>query len=147
MSPEQKFRTIRMLGPVACALALTLAAVAWRHGLWWLVAANCFLAGALADASINAWFVMRTFFRNRQQVMVSGVVSTVWVDPPGTDDSTLAIRRGECPDCGVVGLVEGPCGGMSMNVFCGKCGAKFNAHGGNWGDRRDLSNTFQVDRL
>jgi hypothetical protein len=137
MSAEQTFRFIRIVAPLAGALCMAMAAVAWQHEQWGMVALNCFVAGALADATLHAWLVLRTFFwsqdRARQQLASSPL--------------TYAIRRDTCPDCGTVGFVHGPCGGMSMNVFCRKCGAKFNAHGANWENRRDLRNTFLVDRL
>jgi len=31
-----------------------------------------------------------------------------------------------CPDCGRLALTEGPCAGLSMNVYCDNCGAGFN---------------------
>jgi hypothetical protein len=32
-----------------------------------------------------------------------------------------------CPDCGNKGFFFGPCGGMSQNIKCTKCGHYFNA--------------------
>lgn len=32
---------------------------------------------------------------------------------------------GKCPDCGGA-LLEGPCGGCSVNVCCASCSAKYN---------------------
>lgn len=42
-----------------------------------------------------------------------------------TKDEIAALDRCECPDCGG-GLLEGSCGGMSMNVMCRDCGSRFN---------------------
>lgn len=53
------------------------------------------------------------------------------MDPPGMhcerlgDDATSACRRGECPDCGVGKLQEGPHGGLSVNYDCDHCGQRF----------------------
>ena len=35
----------------------------------------------------------------------------------------------DCPDCGSNDWLEGPCGGLSINVKCRKCGGKFNDMG------------------
>lgn len=32
----------------------------------------------------------------------------------------------KCPDCGYDKFQEGPVGGMSQNIKCGKCGAEWN---------------------
>ena len=37
-----------------------------------------------------------------------------------------------CPDCGGQKWYDGPCGGMSQNIKCGKCGHWFN-YGGPFG--------------
>lgn len=34
--------------------------------------------------------------------------------------------RGKCPDCEVGEMYQGPRGGLSVNVRCGSCSAKFN---------------------
>lgn len=34
-----------------------------------------------------------------------------------------------CPDCGGQEWYDGPCGGMSQNIKCGKCGHWFNFGG------------------
>jgi hypothetical protein len=36
-----------------------------------------------------------------------------------------------CPDCGRAPLLEGPSGGLSVNVYCGndECGSRFNDMG------------------
>jgi hypothetical protein len=31
-----------------------------------------------------------------------------------------------CPHCGSTGFLDGPCGGLSQNIMCAVCGAKFN---------------------
>lgn len=47
-----------------------------------------------------------------------------------TDDERTFIRRnGLCPDCGVGNFLEGPTGGISINVMCDQCSSKFNFHG------------------
>lgn len=38
------------------------------------------------------------------------------------------LRKGTCPDCEVGSFLQGPCGGISMNVKCDYCGSKFNYH-------------------
>lgn len=41
------------------------------------------------------------------------------------------INKGECPDCGTEGsLLQGPSGGMSVNVGCQACLHEFNVHMG-----------------
>ena len=38
-----------------------------------------------------------------------------------------ALAKGDCPCCESLGcLLEGPQGGMSVNVMCSKCGSRFN---------------------
>jgi hypothetical protein len=47
-----------------------------------------------------------------------------------TDDERAFIRRNAlCPDCGVGNFLEGPTGGLSINVMCDRCSSKFNFHG------------------
>jgi hypothetical protein len=47
-----------------------------------------------------------------------------------TDDERAFIRRNAlCPDCGVGNFLEGPTGGISINVICDRCSSKFNFHG------------------
>ena len=36
------------------------------------------------------------------------------------------IRIGGCVFCGCTEFLEGPCGGLSVNVECDRCGARFN---------------------
>ena len=43
-----------------------------------------------------------------------------------TDAEVEALDRGACPDCGTMALQEGPCAGVSMNVRCSACKARFN---------------------
>ncbi len=47
-----------------------------------------------------------------------------------TDAEVEALDRAECPDCGARRLQEGPCGGVSMNIRCATCGARFNVISG-----------------
>lgn len=35
-------------------------------------------------------------------------------------------RKGKCPNCGQDGLRGGPCGGLSQNIICTSCGARYN---------------------
>lgn len=39
----------------------------------------------------------------------------------------------KCPDCGSESFLEGPHGGMSVNIMCSACGAKFNVVPGIFG--------------
>ena len=43
-------------------------------------------------------------------------------------EKKIVMGKGDCPDCGG-GLLEGPTGGLSVNVKCSLCGAKFNEMG------------------
>ncbi len=45
-----------------------------------------------------------------------------------TEEEESSLKDNICPDCSGVGLLEGPCGGGSINVMCanGKCKARFN---------------------
>ncbi len=36
------------------------------------------------------------------------------------------LRRGVCPDCGGDKFLEGPHGGLAVNVQCDNCGSRFN---------------------
>lgn len=41
------------------------------------------------------------------------------------------MNKGKCPDCGCEGtLLQGPSGGMSINVGCDACLMEFNVHAG-----------------
>ena len=57
-----------------------------------------------------------------------------------TGREILALDKGICPDCDTPSLLEGPRGGMSVNVKCGRCGAKFNVVPG-------LAGAFGKERL
>ena len=69
------------------------------------------------------------------------------IDHKAQDKLISWIRVGKCPDCKSPMLKPGPCGGNSMNVSCDWCGARFNAHGANYMNKRDVAFTFAVDRL
>ena len=43
-----------------------------------------------------------------------------------TQTEVEAMDSGECPDCGNTGFLEGPHGGMCVNIMCASCGARFN---------------------
>ncbi len=43
-----------------------------------------------------------------------------------TDAEVAALDDGRCPDCGREKFLEGPHGGLSVNIKCAGCGAKFN---------------------
>jgi hypothetical protein len=40
-------------------------------------------------------------------------------------DSTIGIKQGHCPDCGSTVFLEGPRGGLSVNIRCNFCGSEF----------------------
>lgn len=42
-----------------------------------------------------------------------------------------AIRNNRCPDCNGKGFLEGPSGGININIMCAndECGSKFNIAG------------------
>ncbi len=46
-------------------------------------------------------------------------------------EEASVFRNIRCPDCEEQKLVEGPCGGLSINIYCTnpKCGSKFNDMG------------------
>lgn len=43
-----------------------------------------------------------------------------------TGQEITALDSGECPDCGSAHFLESPHGGLSVNIMCADCGAKFN---------------------
>lgn len=43
-----------------------------------------------------------------------------------TKAEVQALDAGNCPDCGDHQFLEGPHGGMSVNIECATCGARFN---------------------
>lgn len=43
-----------------------------------------------------------------------------------TGQEVVALDAGKCPDCGGTKFLEGPHGGLSVNIKCAKCGARFN---------------------
>jgi hypothetical protein len=48
-----------------------------------------------------------------------------------TPDEAAVFHEAHCPDCGG-GLLMGPCGGLSINIYCANettCGSKFNEMG------------------
>jgi len=52
------------------------------------------------------------------------------------DRLCASIDRNTCPDCKSVGtFLQGPCGGMSMNIMCAECGSKFNWCAGFFAER------------
>lgn len=65
------------------------------------------------------------------------------------DENNLAIKMancihyGMCPDCGKEELYNGPSGGMSTNVICGKCGSEFCFSGGGF----PLDRTIRLHNL
>jgi hypothetical protein len=44
-------------------------------------------------------------------------------------EALAAVQRHECPFCGHQGFAQGPRGGLSVNVACPGCGARFNLCG------------------
>jgi len=42
-----------------------------------------------------------------------------------TKDEILALDQCTCPDCGHPEFLEGPRGGLAINIKCPNCGAKF----------------------
>ncbi len=36
------------------------------------------------------------------------------------------LKKGICPDCGGDEFLEGPRGGLAVNIRCKQCGAEFN---------------------
>jgi hypothetical protein len=49
---------------------------------------------------------------------------------PSDQEITDYMRKyNRCPDCGCDGFLEGPSGGLSQNVECAGCGARFNMMG------------------
>lgn len=43
-----------------------------------------------------------------------------------TANEVTALDSGKCPDCGHDQFIEGPHGGMNVNIKCARCGARFN---------------------
>jgi hypothetical protein len=69
--------------------------------------------------------------------VVAPVISTGEVLPPMSavkskpftalnDRERAAIKNSQCPDCGSKEFIQGPSGGMTVNVECAGCGSKFN---------------------
>jgi DNA-directed RNA polymerase subunit RPC12/RpoP len=46
--------------------------------------------------------------------------------PKLTALEVMMLDDGKCPDCGGTRFLEGPHGGMNVNVKCAGCGSKFN---------------------
>lgn len=57
-----------------------------------------------------------------------------------TETEVAALDTGKCPDCGSERLLEGPHGGMKVNIMCSGCGAKFNVVPG-------LAGSFGKERI
>lgn len=43
-----------------------------------------------------------------------------------TDAEAALLNNTTCPDCLERHFLEGPHGGMNVNIMCAECGAKFN---------------------
>ncbi|MGA2178813.1 MAG: hypothetical protein ABSH15_04440 [Verrucomicrobiota bacterium] len=43
-----------------------------------------------------------------------------------TEAEVAALDAGKCPDCGSEQFLEGPHGGMNVNIQCAGCQAEFN---------------------
>lgn len=45
-----------------------------------------------------------------------------------TDEEKKKLEKDTCPDCGSIGFLKGPHGGMSVNIMCAntECKSKFN---------------------
>lgn len=45
-----------------------------------------------------------------------------------SEEEKEKLRKGICPDCGGIEFLEGPHGGLAVNVKCAneECGSKFN---------------------
>lgn len=56
-----------------------------------------------------------------------------------------ALNEGECPDCRSRTIVPGPRGGLSRNVSCDGCGARFNV--APWYFDHPPHNFFFVQRI
>lgn len=65
------------------------------------------------------------------------------------DEQLRRMSDGHCPDCNHRGFVLGPRGGMSINIACGGCGARFNvasssaSHRFVWGQRIDRAGNWK----
>ena len=75
--------------------------------------------------------IRRWFQRRRRQVSSDHAKITTrsyWPnDREVTEQESCYIAQHmQCPDCGAV-LMEGPCGGLSINVYCSGCPSRFNA--------------------
>ena len=56
-----------------------------------------------------------------------------------TAEEVAALDAATCPDCGGDKFLEGPHGGINVNIECSKCGARFNIiprMGGSFGKQR-----------
>jgi len=65
---------------------------------------------AIAAAGLFLWWKLR---RRRSSV-------------ESAPDPLARVRFGVCPDCRRPGLLAGPRGGLSQNLLCAQCGARFN---------------------
>ncbi len=50
-----------------------------------------------------------------------------------TIDEVAALESNICPDCGGKRFLEGPHGGINVNIMCSDCGAAFNIIPGRFG--------------
>jgi hypothetical protein len=49
------------------------------------------------------------------------------IDPETlTSDDSFMLKKGNCPVCDSKGFYMGPCGGMSQNIMCVRCGVEWN---------------------
>lgn len=71
-------------------------------------------------------------------LLAAGLVGLMWrshrqnkrrpalAKTPSEQADKANIRAGICPDCGQKKLLEGPGGGMSLNIACDNCLSEFN---------------------
>lgn len=65
------------------------------------------------------------------------------------DEQLKRMSDGYCPDCNHRGFVLGPRGGMSINIECGGCRARFNvasfthSHRFAWGQRIERTGNWK----
>lgn len=70
-------------------------------------------------------FIKKIISRFRKSKIVEVVIPVLAKEKTITE----IFQEGKCPDCGVWEFLEGPCGGMSMNIKCENCGSFFNDSG------------------
>ncbi len=62
-----------------------------------------------------------------------------------TTKEEKTLLKGICPDCGTKKFLEGPHGGVSVNIMCDKCKSEFNICPGLFAERINVNKSMTLN--